>query len=80
MEVGMVARSNDEIARSIMQQEAGMKLAREALAKADYTTAWKHVQAYDLSELDVMELGLPESHRPTSLRGRGLPKAMGCVG
>ena len=71
----MVYRSDDAIARTRMRREDGKRLAKEALARAEYKIAWEHVVAYDLDEFDIVELGLPEKYRPKHLRGRDFPKA-----
>ncbi|MSR70782.1 hypothetical protein EXS62_01965 [Candidatus Kaiserbacteria bacterium] len=74
----MVYRTSDQIAKTAMNHEAGVRLAKEARDRGEYALAWKHAQAYRLDALDLLDLGLPERYRPKGFNP-GVPKAMGCV-
>lgn len=67
----------DREAQALVNMQKGMELAHAAIERGDQRAAWQYVLDYNLSEIEVLELGLSEKYRPRSLRGREFPKAMG---
>jgi hypothetical protein len=74
----MTYQSADKVARNIQSHSAGLRLAKEARDRGEYALAWTHAQTYGLNALDLLELDLPNNHRPKGFNP-GVPKAMGCV-